>query len=110
VLRYQRGLFLPEKGMSSLERVAADQKAEDVYLKLMAKFKARWQRLSAVKQSNNFAPSIFAKDSDADGVKRADFEDAMNRLLNDNKIRVEEYGPPSNRHHRLAVAGNGGAA
>ena len=36
-LRYQRGLFLPEQGMSSLDKLAREQKAEETFLTLLAR-------------------------------------------------------------------------
>ena len=38
VLRYQRGLFLPEGGMSSLDKLAREQRAEETFLTILARY------------------------------------------------------------------------
>jgi RecA-family ATPase len=39
VLRYRGGLFLPEGGISGLDKIAREQKAEEAFLTLLARFK-----------------------------------------------------------------------
>jgi len=48
----------------------------------------------------------FAKEKGAKeaGMRKADFEAAMRRQLNDEKIRVESYGPPSRGWSKLVLA------
>src|SRR5262249_6644656 len=48
VLRYQNGLFLPVPGMSTLEAAAAEQVADELFLRLLARF---------VDQGRNLSPS-----------------------------------------------------
>ena len=53
VLRYQRGLFLPEAGVSSLDKAAREQKAEEVFLALLARYdrrKSKRQRQADIPQ------------------------------------------------------------
>ena len=52
------------------------------------------------------APAEFAKEKGAKeaGMRKADFEAAMRRQLNDEKIRVESYGPPSRGWSKLVLA------
>ena len=38
VLRYQHGLFLPEAGVSDLDKAARTAKAEDVFMDLLRRF------------------------------------------------------------------------
>ena len=61
VVRYRDGLFLPVPGMSSLNRVALEQKAEDVFLDMLRRFARESPRvvppnLSAVARSLYGAP------------------------------------------------------
>jgi hypothetical protein len=52
-----------------------------------------------------YAPTVFAKEQEARaaGLKKKDFESAMSRLFDANKIHVESSGPPSRRSSRLVV-------
>jgi RecA-family ATPase len=103
VLRYQHGLFLPLAGASSLDRAARDAKADDVFLDLLRRY-AREGRHVSHSTGRGYAPKEFA---DQDEAKRAaitsrHLKDAMNRLFAAGRIRVEQYGKPSNPHHRIA--------
>jgi RecA-family ATPase/5S rRNA maturation endonuclease (ribonuclease M5) len=104
VLRYQRGLFLPEGGTSNLDKLAREAKADELFLELLRRFAGQGRFASHSQTSRNYAPTVFARESDAKKVhvKRADFEAAMSRLFNSNRIYVETYGRPSRPYTRLA--------
>jgi RecA-family ATPase len=97
-LRYQRGLFLPESGIN-LEKLAAEAKAETAFLDALDRFTAQGRNLGATPTAPNYAPTLLAKQGS--GITRTQFEAAMNRLFNTNKIRVEDYGRRTNSHKRL---------
>jgi RecA-family ATPase len=103
VLRYQRGLFLPVAGLSSLDRLAREAKVEEVFMAVLKQFAEQGRNVSDAAKSPNNAPTKFAATAAAKEhrISRAEMQDAMNRLFDANKIRVEEYGKPSNRHSRL---------
>jgi RecA-family ATPase len=105
VLRYQRGLFLPEAGVSSLDKLAREAKADQVFLELLRLFADQGRNVSEKVSSNNYAPAAFAEDAEAKkhGLRKADFKDAMARLFSANRIYVENYGRPSRPASRLAV-------
>ena len=99
VLRYQRGLFLPERGMSSLEKAAAEAKADQAFLDRLRRVSEQGRNVSHSSKSPTYAPAVFA---DEDGsISKSDFEAAMRRLFNANEIRVEEYGRPSRPYSRI---------
>ena len=102
VLRYERGLFLPVAGASTLDKLAAEQAADNLFLTLLDTFERQGRNVSD-KQSPSYAPMLFAKDPEARkaGVTKKAFEAAMSRLFNDGKIRVETYGRPSRPYTRL---------
>ena len=83
VLRYQNGMFLPERGVSDLEKLAHDAKAEETFLELMKLHDDRGDTMSHKTTANNYAPSMFAKDTQAKDrkLRKGDFEGAMARLL-----------------------------
>jgi RecA-family ATPase len=103
VLRYQRGLFLPVAKMGTLEKLAAEQAADRLFLELLDKFRAQGRNVSHLKTANAYAPTMFAKDpkAKAPGIKDT-LTEAMERLFAANKIKTEEYGYASNPHYRIA--------
>jgi RecA-family ATPase len=105
VLRYQRGLFLPVAGMSSLDKAAQEAKADAMFLALLQQFKRDGRNASDKLTANNYAPTAFAKEraAKADGIRKPDFEAAMRRLFEAEKIHIENYGRPAERHSRLAI-------
>jgi RecA-family ATPase len=102
VLRYRLGLFLPIDGMSTLEKLAAKQKADELFLELLDKFESQGRKLSHLKNAHAYAPTMFAKDpkAKAPGIHKA-LADAMERLFAAKKIKVESYGRPSNPHSHI---------
>jgi RecA-family ATPase len=106
VLRYQNGLFLPEKGVSSLDKLARDAKADEVFMELLRRFSDQGRNVSHNKNATNYAPKVFADETDAKRHNlrpKADLEPAMRRLFAADKIFVEDYGRPSRHHFRLSV-------
>jgi RecA-family ATPase len=105
VLRYQRGLFLPEGGTSSLDKLAHEGRADEMFLDLLRRFSAQGRNVSDKSSANNFAPTAFAEDPNAKkfNIRKADLKAAMSRLFNNNKIHVETYGRPSRPATRLSV-------
>jgi RecA-family ATPase len=105
VLRYQRGLFLPEGGVSNLDRLARNAKADEVFLSLLRRFADQGRNVSHKPNAPNFAAAAFAKEDEAkkDRLRKSDFEEAMRRLFQANKIHVETYGRPSQPCSKLAV-------
>jgi RecA-family ATPase len=105
VLRYQRGLFLPEAGMSNLDKVAREATVDGTFLSLLARFTEQGRNVSDKPNANSFAPTAFAKEEAAtkQGIRKADLERAMRRLFDRNKIHVETYGKPCRPFTRVAL-------
>jgi RecA-family ATPase len=105
VLRYQRGLFLPEGGVSSLDKLARESKAEELFLDLLRRFAGQGRNVSEKPTAPTYAPAAFSKEADARalGLRKPDVEAAMSRLFAADKIHVEEYGRPSRPYSRLAI-------
>src|SRR5262249_55461256 len=93
VLRYQRGLFLPEHGLSTIEKAARDSEAEDALIAIGKKLEARGQELSPMQQAHSYAPNVIARDADAKGFKKAEFVAAFERLLDQHKLEIETVKP-----------------
>jgi RecA-family ATPase len=104
VLRYQRGLFLPVQGVSSLDRAASEQIADDVFLDLLKRF-TKANRNVSDRTGPGYAPAQFAREDEAKraGLNSKSLEAAMRRLFKVEKIENEPYGRPSRPHHRIAL-------
>jgi RecA-family ATPase len=104
VLRYQHGLFLPEAGVSSLDKMAREQRAEDIFLSLFARFQREGRDdLSDGPSSPRYAPKMFYQEKEAKGLRKADLENAMLRLFETRKLHVERDGKPSRQRSRFAL-------
>jgi RecA-family ATPase len=102
-LRWQNGAFILDGTAGGFDKLAADAKAERVFLDLLDKFTAQSRDVSP-NVSNTYAPSVFEKHPNAEGVTRKQFVAAMERLLASERISVENVGPPSRRYKRLRIA------
>jgi RecA-family ATPase len=104
VLRYQRGLYRPEAGMSSLDKAALEVAAEQTFLALLQRF-TRQDRNVSEKSGKTYAPAIFATEPEANAAKvgKTALAGAMSRLFASNKIHIEPYGYPSKGTTRLAA-------
>jgi RecA-family ATPase len=105
VLRYQRGVFVPEAGTSSLDRLAREDKADEIFLDLLQRFCNEGRNVSEKRNAPNFAPTLFAKEEEAkkERLKKPELEEAMRRLFKANKIYAEAYGRPSQLRSKIAV-------
>jgi RecA-family ATPase len=102
-LRWNNGLFLPVGGKDFLDKLAAEQKHEQMFLQLLTRFTSQRRNVSDKPTSNGYAPTVFAQEAEAKAAKisKAAFADAMRRLFNTNKIHNQTYGKASNEHSRL---------
>ena len=93
VLRYQRGLFLPEAGVSDLDKASRTAKAVDVFLGLLGRLSSQGRNLSDKPTAPNYAPSAFAKEDEAKKyrMKKPELEQAMRDLFRANKLKIEPY-------------------
>jgi RecA-family ATPase len=102
-LKWQNGLFLPIAGTTSLEKLAAERVAEQLFLTLLEAFNQQGRNTSAKPSAPTYAPTLFAKEKQARerGIKKPAFEVAMRSLFAANKICQQPYGPPSRGTSKL---------
>jgi RecA-family ATPase len=105
LLRWKDGVFVPANGSGPgfLDKLAAERRAEDVFATLLGRFNRQGQQVSS-KKGPTYAPAVFAEHPDASGLTKSALAKAMQRLLDAEKIRIEEYGPESHRRSRLVLA------
>jgi RecA-family ATPase len=101
VLKYQRGLFLPEHGLSTIERAARDSEAEDKLIAVGKKLETRGEELSPMQKAHSYAPSVIAKDAEAKGFKKAELAAAFERLLDRRKLEIETVKPGTSREKKV---------
>jgi RecA-family ATPase len=101
IVRYQRGLFLPEKGMSTLEKAAREASVEDTFITIGKKLIERGQELSPAQTSHSYAPTVIAKQPEAKGMKKAEFVVALGQLLDKRKICIEVVRPGSSKEKKV---------
>jgi RecA-family ATPase len=92
VLQYQRGLYLPVKGLSNLDQAAFELKTEDVFLALLRKLTERGIDPSPAPTSHAYAPTVMIQEPEAKGLRKDALKAAMGRLLDRDRIHTEEVG------------------
>ena len=104
-LKWKNGLFLPVAGTTSLEKLAAEQAAEQLFLTLLDAFNQQGRNTSAKPNAPTYAPTLFAKEKQARerGIRKPAFEVAMRSLFTADKICLEPYGPPSRGTSKLVL-------
>jgi RecA-family ATPase len=101
-LEWRNGVFVPVQGLSGFDKMAAEQKADDIFLQLLAKFTREGRDVSPNK-SPSFAPAVFSKHRDSCGISSNAFSAAMDRLLDSGKIKIVTFGPLSHQRKKLIL-------
>lgn len=103
-VRWQRGGFVALGEPSGVDRAALASKGDRVFRSLLAATYSTGIWTSQNPTTRNYAPRIFAKRPDREGLSEKAFEDAMFRLEKTGGFSTEAYGKPSDRHMRMAPA------
>ena len=101
VLRYQRGLFLPEGGLSIIEKAARESEVEAVLIGIGRKLEADGNELSPAQQSHSYAPTVISRDPQAKGIKKAEFVAAFERLRSSSRLSVETLRQGTTREKKV---------
>jgi RecA-family ATPase len=101
-LEWKNGVFVRVNEPSGFDKLAAAQKADDVFLSLLARFEREGRDVSP-NPSVTFAPAVFSKEADAGGLSKELLAAAMSRLLKANKIKIEKFGRPGKQRSRLIL-------
>jgi RecA-family ATPase len=102
-VRWRNGVFVPERSASPVERAAAEAKIDDAFLQCLDIRAAQGVTVSHA-TGKNYAPMIFARMRESNGLKPKALEMAMERLFSANKIRIDTTGPPSRKRHAIIRA------
>jgi hypothetical protein len=101
-VRWQDGVFVPDIGKGPVVVTEAELRADAKFLELLTTYNRTGQDVSP-SRSVSYAPTVFARDQRGKGIKKMEFEAAMNRLFSQGKIRTEAVGSPSRRTKRLVL-------
>ncbi|MCU0909866.1 MAG: hypothetical protein MUE98_00540 [Rhodobacteraceae bacterium] len=102
-MKWDAGRFVAEAQPQGLDRMAANAKAERVFLTLLRAFNEMERHVSP-NPSNSYAPSVFAKHPGAEGVSKRAFASVMEAMLRDGRIVIGEHGRGSDKKKHLRVA------
>jgi RecA-family ATPase len=102
-LTYADGVFVADEPETGLNRMAATAKAERVFLRLL-RLHAQQTRYVSHNNGPTFAPAIFAKSPDSEGVTKAGFRTAMEALFAAGKIVVATHGRGVNIRQHIEEA------
>jgi RecA-family ATPase len=78
-VRWKAGVYVPEGGMSSLDRLALAAKAQETFLTLLRMFEEQGQVAGPTK-SANYAPTVFSRHPKGAGISSQIFAVAMQEL------------------------------
>jgi RecA-family ATPase len=102
VLRFRNGLFLPEGGGPTLERLAREQKADETFLDVLAKLIKQNRPVSPSAHASNYGPKVIAGHPEGKAYSQRDYQSALERLLAADRIHIASFGPPSKPLRHLA--------
>jgi RecA-family ATPase len=101
-VRWTDGAFAPIDEPSGIDRVAMSAKADRLFMELLVSTYASTSWVCPNLSARNYAPTVFSRHPERDGLGKPAFEAAMHRLLKTGAIKTETYGRPSEPRTRLA--------
>jgi hypothetical protein len=102
-LEWKNGVFVPVNQPSGFSKLAAEQKADEVFLTILKRFNKQ-NRNASDKRGTSYAPAIFAEQPDAQGITAKQFKGAMDRLWQANIIKIIDKGSKSRPERTFVVA------
>jgi len=98
---FTSGWSREEQPLSPLEQ---EQRAERVFLQRLDWHRKNNDRVSMSTHSSKYAPKLFRREAERQGVKKHEMVDAMTRLLERGEIENVMYGAPSDKTFELIRA------
>jgi RecA-family ATPase len=102
--RWTNGAFLELEPPAGIDRAASSAKADRLFVSLLQETYEAGTWTSPNLSARNYAPLIFAKHPNREGLGKHAFELAMHRLKRGGRIKTEKYGKPSDPRTRLCPA------
>lgn len=101
-VQWRDGIFVAQEAETSLDRVAKNAKSERVFLKILDAFIQQGRYVSP-NPSVSYAPTVFARHPDAEGITKIAFTRAMESLLQTGQIGIAEHGRGASKKQHLEV-------
>lgn len=107
MLRYRDGLFLPEAGITNLDKLAREAKADEIFLSGLRQIMRQGREAMYGHTSPEFGPTLIAElpETKREGVRKKELTDAMNRLLAANKIHIGRTADAPSKAKRCLILG-----
>jgi RecA-family ATPase len=104
-LRYCNGVFVPVGSEAPLDKAHRERAAEEKFLDVFAKLVAQGRQAFSTKKkaSDEFAPYLVANHPDGKQFSWHEYEQAMERLLANDKLYIVQSGSPSKPRERLVM-------
>jgi RecA-family ATPase len=104
-MRWNDGVYDLDNGPDPVMAKVLNKSADDVFMAVFSKFTAQGQPLGP-NVGPSYAPKKISGHSDAKGYTKANLAEAMQRLLDSGRLKIEVTGPPSRRYTQLVAALN----
>lgn len=101
-MTWKDGVFVRDAQEAGLDRMAANAKAERVFLKLLRQFNEMDRHVSP-SRSTSYAPTVFAKHPEVEGVGKRALSVAMETLLSSGAVVIAEHGRGASIRKHLEV-------
>ncbi len=93
-MKWSDGVFVPIDRPASAARAVGAAQVEGVFLSLLEKFNRQGRPVSP-NPSTTYAPRIFEREPEANGIRARAFATAMSSLLDAERIEIIQVGPRS---------------
>lgn len=101
-LHWREGVFEVVAAPTDAERADERDRARMVFMAVLRRLTNEGRPVSPA-LGKNYAPTMLAREREADGIARKALEDAMADLLASGVIRVEVKGAPTRQRKRLVI-------
>jgi RecA-family ATPase len=102
-LRWNKGLFLPMHGLSTVEKAAREAEVDRLFVSVGRKIIGRGEELSPQRTSHTYAPNLIAKDTEAKGFRKSELADALTRLIDRKIATIETLRPGTSREKKIVL-------
>ena len=104
-MRWNDGVYVLDDGGDPAVEKLVNKSADDAFMAVFSKLTSQGQTLGP-NVGPTYAPKKIASHPDAKGYSKQKLVDAMQRLLDVGRLRIEVTGPPSRRYTQLVAALN----
>lgn len=104
-MRWDNGVYVLDTGPDPVADKMLKKTADEVFMAVFSKLTSQGQALGP-NVGPSYAPKKISGHPDAKGYSKADLAEAMQRLLDAGRLRIEVTGPPSRRYTQLVEALN----